>query len=347
MTSPEKVLQSLVDLLRPFQENQRGGLAPSSSSQPEIEAKCPRLQRRSRPISRLFLCIIVFSVLPLSSCNNPGPVTSTPAQVNDSSLPSAKASVPSTHSFDVTLAALPPADVHIRLDGSSKFERILTKGDPPTATFALPPGDWDLRIRAEGCKTFTFAFTMPGTDGITASLVPIPNYWQNKKSAERRAAVREQEAKKRRLHEAEVARKKQAAVAAAQPTVTYEVVEEEDFSLKAFGGRLASEFTLQEIERLPKAYRKAYRIVVHPAALTEQEVRSVAENLLADVTAQDRDIDAITIWLYSNKSLVGLAADVAIVTWGPEGNWGGVTSDIASSNNRDSYQIVVEMTGAN
>ena len=120
--------------------------------------------------------------------------------------------------------------------------------------------------------------------------------------------------------------------------IDYEMVREEDASVKALGNKLLSEYTTQEIEALPIAKRIRYRIVVSPE-IKENQVRPTVDKIVSDISSSDNDIDAIVLFLYSDKELINGAYDVATATWAPGGKVGNITPEIARSNNRAGYSI--------
>lgn len=123
--------------------------------------------------------------------------------------------------------------------------------------------------------------------------------------------------------------------------VAYEIVKTEDNSMKALT-RVLSSYTTQEIEALPTNKRMRYRIVVSPD-IKEAQVRPTVEKIIADITSKDKDIDEISLLLYSDKALADSVYDVAMVVWAPKGELGNVTPEIARTNNRDTYDISIQV----
>ena len=120
--------------------------------------------------------------------------------------------------------------------------------------------------------------------------------------------------------------------------VPYEIVEEEDISHKAMGNKKLSDFTLQELTSLPLDKRFSYRVVVG-TSITLGQVRPTVEAIIAGLTQHDPDIDEIHLLLYSTKDRVHDMYDIAMATWSTDGRMGGITPEIARSNNRSGYEI--------
>ena len=123
--------------------------------------------------------------------------------------------------------------------------------------------------------------------------------------------------------------------------VAYEIVESEDQSRKALGGKRVSDFTVEELVSLPTVNKMVYQAVVS-SEIKENQVRPTIERMISDITSQDGDIDEISLLLYSDKELVGEGYDVARATWAPDGKLGNITSEIAENNDRSSYRITIQ-----
>ena len=63
------------------------------------------------------------------------------------------------------------------------------------------------------------------------------------------------------------------------------------------------------------------------------------EAIIAGLTQHDPDIDEIHLLLYSTKDRVHDMYDIAMATWSTDGRMGGITPEIARSNNRAGYEI--------
>jgi hypothetical protein len=121
----------------------------------------------------------------------------------------------------------------------------------------------------------------------------------------------------------------------------YEVIAAEDQSRKALVKRL-SDYTYQELASLPIDKKVLYRVVVSPQ-IKENQVRPVVEKIIADITAEDSDIDELTVFLFSDRELANGPYDVGAATWAPHGALGNVTPEIARNNNRDSYRTSIQV----
>ena len=101
--------------------------------------------------------------------------------------------------------------------------------------------------------------------------------------------------------------------------LSYEIAVVEDQSHKALVKRL-SDYTPQELASLPTDKKMLYRVVVSPR-ITQNQVKPLVEQIIRDITAGDRDVDEITLFLYSDREVVNGAYDVARATWAPWGRW--------------------------
>jgi hypothetical protein len=122
---------------------------------------------------------------------------------------------------------------------------------------------------------------------------------------------------------------------------TYNVVKVDDSSLKAVTKPLSS-YSSIEVDKLPTVVRKTYRVVV-PKDIKNVQVKPTIEKILSKIISKDKDIDEITLFLYSDKKIINGAYDVATATWAPNGNWGSTTPEIAHNNDRSNYKIVIEV----
>jgi len=118
----------------------------------------------------------------------------------------------------------------------------------------------------------------------------------------------------------------------------YEIIKEDDLSTLALDGRL-SDYTSEEIASLPVNIRKEYRIVV-PIDITKEELESTIAKLIKDKAIENPDIDEIVIFVYDSKEKIDGAYTLGKAEWCPNGEWAGVTQEIAKNNIRDSYKIV-------
>jgi len=121
----------------------------------------------------------------------------------------------------------------------------------------------------------------------------------------------------------------------------YEIATTKDMSLKAVAS--LSSVSASELRHTPTNVRKVVRIVVAPG-LSQAQYAATIEQAIRDLTAKDRDIDEIMLFVYDDASDVGGGYTVAKAEWAPNGKWGqgAVTPAIASSNNRRSYRTTIE-----
>lgn len=129
-----------------------------------------------------------------------------------------------------------------------------------------------------------------------------------------------------------------------QSATSYEVVAYEDISRKAMGNRTLSDFSLSELRDLPTNKRVRVNAVV-PDLTREAQVRPTVEAIVDELTTADPDVDEIALLLYSSyeQEEAGGAYDVARATWSTNGDLGGITPEIASSNRRTEYSISVKV----
>ncbi|ATU08412.1 hypothetical protein [Methanohalophilus portucalensis] len=87
------------------------------------------------------------------------------------------------------------------------------------------------------------------------------------------------------------------------------------------------------------AIRKQYRVII-PSNITKEELKSTLIQIIVDETSENNNIDAICIFAYDRKEDVNGAYTFGTVDWCPNGNWGDVTSEIAKTNDRTTYEYV-------
>ncbi|MBE0392638.1 MULTISPECIES: hypothetical protein [unclassified Flavobacterium] len=84
----------------------------------------------------------------------------------------------------------------------------------------------------------------------------------------------------------------------------------------------------------PLNKRFTYKYLVSKAVRREQ-LPPLLTKLIEDIVRNDKDIDDITVWLYSDKKYIDGSYDVAMATFAPSN--GEVTKEIALSNDKTSY----------
>lgn len=125
-------------------------------------------------------------------------------------------------------------------------------------------------------------------------------------------------------------------------TAPYEIIASENWDTKALTKNL-SEYGLSEIDQLPINKRMQYRVVVS-TKIQEAQIKTIVEEIVANARKKDDDIDVIRLFIYSNKSLIEGAFDVARAVWAPHGEWDrSVTPEIARTNDRSGYAINIEI----
>ena len=121
----------------------------------------------------------------------------------------------------------------------------------------------------------------------------------------------------------------------------YTIVSSRDLSIKALTKNL-SKYSASELKSLPVNIRKEYRIVV-PSDISKEELKASMKHLVAQETKKNSDIDAIVIFAYDRKEDSESFYTFGKMEWCPYGNWGGVTPDIASTNDRSSYKYTFDI----
>ncbi len=119
----------------------------------------------------------------------------------------------------------------------------------------------------------------------------------------------------------------------------YKMIEEEEISLKALGDKLLSEYTTEEIERLPKNYRMKYSITI-PHDIIEDELKSTLSQIIKEKSTENFEIDEIVVCAWYFEESVGQTAAMGKAEWCPNGEWGGLSPEIAESDIRNSYKII-------
>ncbi len=124
--------------------------------------------------------------------------------------------------------------------------------------------------------------------------------------------------------------------------VEYEIFKVENLSYKAIGKKNLSDYSLKELQELPLCKKMAYRIIVSPK-IKENQVIPTIKKIISDITEKDNEIDEMFLHLYSDKTIANEAWEIAMVTWGENGEIGNVTPEIAKSNDRSNYKTNIEM----
>jgi hypothetical protein len=119
------------------------------------------------------------------------------------------------------------------------------------------------------------------------------------------------------------------------------MVRDEDISIKALDRPLSS-YTLEELNSLPLNVRKLCKVVVSPS-ISKEELKSTLIQVVMDETSKNSDIDEVSVMAYDRKGEVDFAYNLGKVDWCPNGDWGAVTPEIASSNDRSSYKYVFDI----
>ncbi len=121
----------------------------------------------------------------------------------------------------------------------------------------------------------------------------------------------------------------------------YVVIKSEDISIKALDKPL-SMYSSSELTNLPMNIRMTYRVVV-PMDISEEELKATFIKIVADITKTNQDIDEISIYAYDRKENVDGPYTFGMCEWCPNGEWAGVTSTIARTNDRSNYEFVFDI----
>ncbi|QNL51952.1 hypothetical protein H8S90_10440 [Olivibacter sp. SDN3] len=124
--------------------------------------------------------------------------------------------------------------------------------------------------------------------------------------------------------------------------VEYKIVKMEDQSSKALGKKPLSQYQTSELEKLPIKKKHLYRVVLKD--IKENQVKPTVELIIKELTSVDKDIDEITLWLYSDNELSNSTYDIGAATWAPYGKLGNVDANIAKNNSRENYEISYQIT---
>lgn len=108
-----------------------------------------------------------------------------------------------------------------------------------------------------------------------------------------------------------------------------------------YDSSLVRDYEIVETENDPwkNAIRKQYRVLV-PADISKEELKATLIQIVMDKASENKDIDAICVFAYERKEDVNSAYTLGTADWCPNGNWGDVTPEIASNNDRSSYEYV-------
>ena len=119
----------------------------------------------------------------------------------------------------------------------------------------------------------------------------------------------------------------------------YKIIEEEDISLKALGDKSLSDYNSEELDKLPKNYRMKYSITI-PRDITEDELKSTLSQIIKEKSINNLEIDEIVVFAWYFEESVGQTTAMGSAEWCPNGEWGGLSPEIAENNIRNSYKII-------
>ena len=121
--------------------------------------------------------------------------------------------------------------------------------------------------------------------------------------------------------------------------VNYSIIKTEDMSRKAMGNKSLEDFTSSELASLATNKKVKYFVVID-SVINQGTAKSTVNKIILDIVANDKDVDEIILWLYSDKDLIDSGTyDIGSVIFAPFGELGNVNSEIALSNDKASYKI--------
>lgn len=123
----------------------------------------------------------------------------------------------------------------------------------------------------------------------------------------------------------------------------YRIVESKDYSIRALTEPFST-YSSTQLMSLPMNIRKIYKIIV-PSDISKEELKASMKYLVKQEITKNPDIDDIAVFAYDRKEDSEGAYTFGKMEWCPNGNWAGVTSYIASSNDRSSYKYVFDIMG--
>lgn len=123
----------------------------------------------------------------------------------------------------------------------------------------------------------------------------------------------------------------------------YSIVEREDLSMKAMVKPLSA-YSHAELVRLPTNVRKVYKIVVD-SGISREDLAATMRQVVADETQRDPEIDEVAVFAYDSERDTSGGYTFGKLEWCPHGDWGSMTPEIASSNDRSSYDFTIDIKG--
>lgn len=121
--------------------------------------------------------------------------------------------------------------------------------------------------------------------------------------------------------------------------VDYNIIKTEDMSRKAIGNSSLEDFSGSELASLPISKKVKYFVVID-SVVSQDQAKATVNKAILDIIENDKDIDEVILWLYSNKDLVGGGSyDIGSAIFAPLGELGNVDDNIALNNDKSSYKI--------
>lgn len=115
----------------------------------------------------------------------------------------------------------------------------------------------------------------------------------------------------------------------------------ENSSSKAIVKNL-SEYSTNELIKLPSSKRQILRITV-PTEISKEQLENTLKYIVSLKTIEDNDLDEIIIFAYDNKNDVDSFYTFGKLLWAPNGKLGNTTPEIAKNNIRDNYKFEIDI----
>lgn len=123
---------------------------------------------------------------------------------------------------------------------------------------------------------------------------------------------------------------------------SYLVLDCQDYSMKALGNKVPSQFTTAELTALPVNEKHSCRVVVGTEIIRE-EIEPLVHYLIRCLRDMNPDWDEIGLDFYTTYDRVDGPWDVASAVWSTNGKWGGIDAEIARDNRRSTHSASVRI----
>jgi len=124
--------------------------------------------------------------------------------------------------------------------------------------------------------------------------------------------------------------------------VEFIIAEKQDLSRKALGDKSFSEYTALELQEAPIDKKFLFKVVL-PGVNTEKQVKDTAEAIINDTIKEDKDMDELSIMLYSEEGLVSWGYDIWSAIWAVNWKLWDISPEQAKNNIRTNHSITFEI----